>query len=180
MVVDRSPLREESGQSIIEFLLLLPVMVGLTVVLLRINMAIQTSIVNQQYARAQALFLTQNSSVYPRLEQRLQHFAGDQLKTNRMVIGVSENAFPNGGATKPPEPPIQLIARSKQKAGSKGSGEANPRQRLYVRVHTTVELCTQSNVAQLGNGMSSVIGAMLPERGFSPTSFKYCWSPSDE
>ncbi len=44
----------ESGQSVLEFLLLIPLIVALTVLLVKMNAVIQVSIVNQQYARAQA------------------------------------------------------------------------------------------------------------------------------
>ena len=60
MGVKRLNLKED-GQSIVEFLVSLPLLVGLAVVLIRVNSAIQMSIVNQQYARAQTLNLTYNS-----------------------------------------------------------------------------------------------------------------------
>ena len=49
----------------LEFLVMLPLMVGLAMLMIRVNTVIQMGIVNQQYARAQALFVAGNGSEYP-------------------------------------------------------------------------------------------------------------------
>ncbi|MEO5970142.1 MAG: hypothetical protein ABIQ95_09460, partial [Bdellovibrionia bacterium] len=49
------------GQSVIEFIFMLPLLIGMSTLLVNINTAIQMGIVNQQYARFQTLFLTFNS-----------------------------------------------------------------------------------------------------------------------
>ena len=89
--------RGESGQSILEFLLMLPMLVGLVLILVRINTAIQVSIVNQQYARSHALWLNFNSAVYPQLALREGHLTANN--DNQMVIGVSDNTAPQDGTT---------------------------------------------------------------------------------
>jgi hypothetical protein len=52
----------EAGQSLLEFLLMFPMLLALVIVLIRVNTAIQISIVNQQYARAQTFVLTSNAA----------------------------------------------------------------------------------------------------------------------
>src|SRR4051812_29317262 len=87
----------DSGQAMVEFLLLLPAIVVLIVVMVKVNMAIQVSIVNQQYARAQALWLAFNSPVYPELRHRVKNFQTGNKMANQMIIGVSQNSFPEEG-----------------------------------------------------------------------------------
>jgi len=48
-------LSSERGQSVLEFVFMLPILLGLIVIMVRSNTVIQMSIVNQKYARAQAL-----------------------------------------------------------------------------------------------------------------------------
>src|SRR4051794_31601143 len=79
----------EEGQSMVEFLFMLPLLLGLAVLLVRISTAIQISIVDQQYARSQTLFLTYNSATYPRLGLQV---SMQQKGLNQMVVGVSDNA----------------------------------------------------------------------------------------
>ena len=40
---------DESGQSVVEFVIIFPIFIGLFIVLTQVNMAIQVSINNQQY-----------------------------------------------------------------------------------------------------------------------------------
>jgi hypothetical protein len=79
----------EQGQSLLEFLLMLPMMLGLIVIMSRVNTAIQASIVDQQYARMQTLWLTFNSPVYPKLGLQASELNGKNY--NQMMIGVSDN-----------------------------------------------------------------------------------------
>lgn len=133
----------EEGQSIVEFLIVLPILVGLSVLLIRLNTAIQVSIVNQQYARAQAHFLTYNSSVYPAL--RLRKDALHSNGFNQMMIGMSDQAIPEGDNAAPPEATVVQINNNRQYAGS-DENQQEPEQRTKVRVRTTVTLCTQTEV----------------------------------
>lgn len=133
----------ESGQSVVEFLIVLPILLGLSVLLIRVNTAIQVSIVNQQYARAQTHFLTFNSSVYPSL--RLRKFNMHANGFNQMMIGVSDKAIPEGQDTAPPEATVIQISNSKEYKGS-DENQLEPEQRSRIRVRTTVTLCTQTEV----------------------------------
>ncbi len=61
IIEGNSKARAQAGQSLLEFVLMLPVIFGLANVIYRANMAIQQSIVNQQYARQQTLIITEHS-----------------------------------------------------------------------------------------------------------------------
>src|SRR5947209_8462468 len=117
MAASRKRPKSESdnrGQSVLEFLFMLPIMVALTMMLVKVNTAIQVSIVNQQYARAQALWLTFNSPIYPALVSRMANFLPRAF--NQMIIGVSDNlAVPTGYEPKAME---QKINRTRGPAGS--------------------------------------------------------------
>lgn len=158
----------KSGQSVIEFVLMLPLMIGLSVLLYRINSAIQMSIVNQQYARAQTLFLAFNSPYYP--EKRYRTFG------NRLTMGVSENNAGSGDDTQyVPEASVQMIARTPQEAGRQPAAQEEPTETGYVRIRNTVSICTQSSFIDGG-------GALVPpsvdnfNEQFQTAQFAYCRS----
>ena len=144
MVARRTEKKNESGQSIIEFLFMFPLMVGIALMMVRVNTAIQISIVNQQYARAQALFIAYNSPIYPVLRFR----AGDTSDrftskgTDLMVIGVSEEE--SSGQEIDPIPSTFLISRPGHKL-PKDEKQTEPKLRDRIRIRTTVAMCTQMN-----------------------------------
>ena len=164
----------ESGQSLIEFMLMLPMMIGLILILVRVNSAIQVSIVDQQYARAQAHWLAFNSPNFP---QRLKGGAPSLLinsflnkPSNRMVIGVSEN---NAGEDSDytPVATTQVIARSKAKAGQVAAPGDDTSERGTVGIRTTVAMCTQTNVMADGNGaLQPLVASTLGEN----SRFDFC------
>jgi len=182
MVVEREPekdRRRESGQSILEFLLMLPMLVGLVLILIRVNSAIQVSIVDQQYARAHALWLNFNSPVYPQLALREPHLTA-QLD-NQMVIGVSDNLAPTDGTNFQPLASTSYVARQK---GIHDQDDQSASKRANVRIRDTVTICTQSNVV---TGKSGMVAALpLDPKTFAatgnfnlsedPHQFQYCGS----
>lgn len=144
-------IRGERGQSVLEFLILVPLMVGLIILLVRVNSAIQVAIVDQQYARAQTLFLTMNSNTYPRLALRVGQL--DKKDYNQMILGVSDTAPPpgdSGAGSFPPDATVQDIGGKKVRGSDEP--QAEPEQRSLVRVRNTVALCTQNNVVRDQSG----------------------------
>src|SRR4051812_17762912 len=101
--------KNDEGQSVLKFLLMLPMMVALVVILVRINTAIQIAIVDQQYSRTQALALSYNSSVYPLLRLRNPHLTDKGY--NQMILGVSSNKADSNDYK--PEAATHYIARKK-------------------------------------------------------------------
>lgn len=149
---------DESGQSILEIVFILPFLFTFIALLYKINMAAQIAINNVQYARSQMFILTANSSEYPRLSFRFGAFnPAASFHTEghaRMVLGVADpEAVAAAGAsdsgTLEPIPPIQNIARrGTTQPGSNAAGE--PKNRTDVRVRNTVAICTQFNSAKDG------------------------------
>lgn len=169
----------ESGQSLLEFMLMLPMMIGLVLILVRVNSAIQVSIVNQQYARAHALALNFNSPVYPELRFRVRDLIphGD----NQMVILVAGEPVPENGDLQPTAA-TSYIARKK---GISDKDDKDADERALVRIRDTVTICTQSNVVGSASAPSPVL-ALGPEPTFralgpynlseQPQQFQYCRS----
>lgn len=158
--------RDESGQSVLEFLILLPLMLGLTVLTVRMNMAIQVSIVNQQYSRAQALQLAFHSPNYPELKYQREG-------NNQLILGVSENMPDADGASYYPEATVSIVARNRRLANRPGGEQEQPNERSHVRIRNTVTLCTPSNSIQTSDGWTMAGGDGLRE-GITPQSFAYC------
>ncbi len=130
-----------SGQALIEFLLLFPAMLVVTIFLLRANSAAQVSAVNQKYARAQALFLAYNSPVYP--ERRFR----ENLEVSEMTMGVSDDLAEPSYV---PDATSINLARKGSKAAANDDAKTEPALRARVRVRDSVTLCTQTNLA-VGN-----------------------------
>jgi hypothetical protein len=134
---------DEKGQSLLEFLFMLPLMIGLIVIMVRVNTAIQVSIVNQKYSRSMAISLTQNNPYYPRKDLQGPNFIEQGF--NRMVIGVADK--PIQDTDNKAEATTQLVVRDQTQAGpagASGEAQAEPIERALVRVRTTVSLCTHT------------------------------------
>jgi len=169
MAADR---KSEDGQSVIEFLLMLPLLVGITVLLVRVNMAIQVSIVNQKYARAQTLFLAFNSPYFPEIRQR-------EGGVNQITMGVSGEVVPDDvSAYEGPLATQMLITRTRQLAGATAPPQNEPAQTGVVRVRNTVTMCSQSNLIDAGNGLQKA-NELTIRQGVNPRGFAYCRGPYD-
>ena len=168
--------RNDSGQSVVEFLLFLPALIFVIVVLIKVNSAIQISIVNQKYARAQTLFLTYNSPIYPELRFRSQDSVFVSGGSNQMYLGVSNNVAPSDGdEIYQPEASWQNILPGTAPKGDDPPLQSEPKKRQNVRVRTTVSLCTQANsYEKSGNIWSSIYTSYLPEG----LNFSFCRSKS--
>lgn len=146
----------EQGQSLLEFLLTFPLLLGLTVITVRVNTAIQSSIVNQKYARAQTLFLTFNSPHYPERDVSggktgIRDFLAAK-GVNQMVVGVSETAPPDGGAFKPDAPSFK-VNRTQATASADADPGSDPDETSKVLIRNTVTLCTETLAIQGENGV---------------------------
>ncbi len=170
---------DEGGQSILEFILTLPLMLGLVVLLLRINTTIQMSIVNQKYTRGMAQWFVFNSAVFPEVKVRRNDFVnpGAGATFNQMIIGVSENRpskeDPGAEASK-----FRIVRRAKDNKESEAGEE--PEELTEVRVRNTLSICTQSNVIQGKQGpvTSGLEGGSIGlYEGMSPGAFKLCFAP---
>ncbi len=174
---------DEGGQSVLEFAFLLPVLMGLVALMIKVNMAMQISIVNQQYARAHIHWLTFNSAIYPAISQRNVNFT--PLGYNQMVIGVAGNPAPEESSESyRPIASTQNITRDPKNKNVTDEERAEPSERAKVRVRNTVALCTQSNVIGGDGGNHPITPDSLRTfgegQGLRAQIFQYCRSPLDE
>lgn len=152
-------LKDESGQSLLEVVFLIPFLFMFVGLLYKIMMVMQMAMVNTQYARSQLYVLTANSSEYPRLEFRLfpNMFANQQQ--DRMILGVSdpEALMSSTGLEGTIEqiPQTQKIQRTGATVlGSDERGEVS--KRTEIRVRNTVGICTQLNAVSNKKPMNDV------------------------
>ncbi len=127
------------GQSVIEFTLLASIFIVFLMIMIKVNIAMQAGIVNQQYSRAQILFLAFNHPFYPEAKYQTSQI---NYQMNQMVIGVSKKSFADGN-TQPPDAQIEGIVRSKIDVGS-NEAQKEPDARGFVRIRNTITLCTQT------------------------------------
>jgi hypothetical protein len=182
MGAERAPRKSvvagERGQSLLEFLFLMPLMFGLTALMFKISLAINMSIVNQQYARAQALYLAFNSPEYPERVRPGSKTGFDLGQEHRMTLGVSENVAPPAGERYDPQPMVATIARAAKGLG-RGPAKAEPDKRTDIRIRDTVALCAPSRVIKTG-GSFKPIASSLSDPVSSASVFAYCRSKLDE
>ena len=136
----------EHGQSTVEILIALPLFLTLIGLTIKANQAIQVSLVNQKYARSQALTLAANSPVFPELKFRLESDRNDFARgtIDRMIIGVSDDIPGATQGTFRPTATTQVINRIGKDTTSNPDQE-EPVLRGNIRVRTNVALCTQYN-----------------------------------
>jgi len=136
--------KNTEGQSLFEFLLLLPVLLSFSTILIRINTAIQVSIMNQQFTRDQLGLLTGNSAFYPALSKQRMLI---QSSSNQMILGVSENqAVADDNGTYSPEATTQWIGRGSAPKTNDPPQE-EPTLRGAVRIRNSITICTNSFIS---------------------------------
>jgi len=141
LTMDVKIIENNKGQSLFEFILLLPVLLGFSTILIRINTAIQISIVNQQFTRDQLGILINNSAFYPALSKQQILI---QTGSNQMVLGVSENqAVADDNGTYSPEATTQWVGRGSA-SKSNDSPQEEPSIRGSVRIRNSITICTNS------------------------------------
>ena len=172
MVADHNHLPESrrSGQSLVEFVLILPVVIGMLFLLIRVDSAIQVSIVNQKYSRQRLFELVGNSPYYPdlgRVPSLIEK--GD----NRLVVGVSEESTQEIDSGFSPSAPTQMIARRRAVAANAEASDdpgEQPR-RANVRIRNTVEMCTPILFSNDGGAGRKPIGDAMGDRTFRTVGF---------
>jgi hypothetical protein len=158
-MVAKHIVHNESGQSILEIVFILPFLFLFVGLLYKLNMAVQMAINNTQYARSQIYVLAANSPEYPRLNFR---FYGPNMfaqnEQDEMILGVADpSALATANATDgslEPIPQTQKIARKQTDVpGSQERGEVQ--NRTEIRVRNTAAICTQLNAVAPKKPMTS-------------------------
>lgn len=159
----------QSGQSVVEFAFLVPVIIGMFFLLIQVENAITTAIVNNKYARAQLHFLFFNHRVYP--ETRFQELQDGQFKgdiAGRFWVGIDDKTNFGGGQPNP-QAPERKIGRL---AGSEEPKEEAPaRGRQKVRIRVFAFTCLPPIGTKIGFNFTE---GNLGEDTFANGSFKYC------
>jgi hypothetical protein len=174
-ILPGSSISRESGQSLLEFLLMFPMLLGLVMITVRANTAIQMAIVNQKYSRSQTLFLTLNSPVYPPL--RFTRRGTFEKGFHIMNVGVSDN-LATGEADYKPIASTQMILRRRGAQGGSDEAKAEPEKRSEVRIRNTVSLCTPSFSVGSGSNRVMMVGGPSGELQ-SASAFAYCNNPNE-
>ncbi len=130
----------EQGQSVVEFIFILPLLVGLCSLLIHVNSAIQVSIVNQQYARGWAIYLAMNSPYFPVWEEKESFLLAGGANANQVVLGVSDTVLKGSKGT--PVASVQQVARSARQAPANKPQNEDDREMAWVRARNSVTLCT--------------------------------------
>lgn len=155
----------------VEFAFMVPILIGMIVLLREIEIAINTGIVQQKYARATMHFLMFNHAHYP--EVRFKSLPNNPNYIRRWWIGVDENSnFREGGETGEdvlPVAPKRKIGRVKPPDDDTAGVEVSSRQN--VRVRTTSFIC----VPPFGNTSGQAFSENhLSSQQFSGGNYDYC------
>lgn len=130
--------KNQRGQSFIEFAFLLPIIVGMIKLIVQVESAMSTAIVNQKYARQQLLHLNFNNRFYPE-----RHFLEDR-KTggykDRWWVGVDDNLNDSPDRDPVPKAPTRAVGNVNKKPDEEEGGEVATRQNVRIRI--TSFICT--------------------------------------
>lgn len=152
----RAKLQQEEGQSLIEFIMIIPLLMAFVWYIVHINLAINKSIVGQKHARSQLFLKMYNHRSGPVLS--------DFGNTDRshFYIGVSGEVIQSAAN---PIAPVESLglgpSPKKNPEANDGEGEAplgTFRQR--VRIRTAFGICTHRKQVPDGSGPTDFCGAI--------------------
>lgn len=148
-------LKEERGQALVEFLMLIPIVMAFLWYLIHVSYAINKSIVGQKHTRSQLFLKMFNHRAGP-----MQRDA-DQSDRAMFFIGVSGQVVKSSSV---PIAPIETLgigpAPKDLQNADDDPGEAKPNSmRQKVRVRTVFGICTQRKVNPSGNGITDFCGS---------------------
>jgi hypothetical protein len=168
----------QSGQSILEFLVTLPLMLGLVMLMIRVNTYIQMGVVNQQYARAQTLFVSGNGAEYPQRPLVITNLA--KARYNQFVVAISDNEQSLDADPNTPQlaTTYHIVPPGAPVGNDNAQTEAT--QRGNLRVRSSVTLCLPMLVSG-GTPLRPINGFIQPGAaagpGTSAQQFVYCSAP---
>ncbi len=151
-------IREERGQALIEFIMLIPLLMAFVWYLVHVNLAINKSIVGQKHTRSQ-LFLKM-------FNHRSGPVANDFNRTKRSAfyIGVASEVVSGTASYKAPVEKLGIGPNPKDVDGANDEpGEAEPSSlRQKVRIRTVFGICTHRKQLPDGSGPTDFCGS-VPE-----------------
>lgn len=168
--------RKAKGQSLVEFALLVPLMIGLFKVLVGVETAISTAIGNQKYARAQLHFLAFNHRYYP--ENKFLTLRDGRVK-QRFWMGVTEpNLYGLGDRVPAISVQVPVTAganppRDSEDGGAEEYPTVSNRQNVHVRV--SVFTCVPPiAVASSGTQLSGFLTEESLREDTFAGGYQYC------
>ena len=134
----------QSGQSLLEFAFLVPLIVGMLTLLVEVETVISAAIVGQKYTRQHLHFLLFNHRHYPqpRFLER-----SDGTYHERWWIGLDDNI---NDTQKPPTPVAPKFKVGRKKVPGGQDDEPEPAQRQNVRLRISAFMCVPPVGAKVG------------------------------
>jgi hypothetical protein len=137
----KKPFLNQRGQSLIESLVLYPLVIGLLVLTIFVFQPIQTSIVSQRYVRAQLFQKTYNSCFYPNYRQ-----ANGQSSTRDIIAGGNQIIMGMNAKVIPPDTPLVTPVQPVTSIGLTSRQYQQP-----VHIRSTATLCTANFTSTVGD-----------------------------
>jgi competence protein ComGC len=169
--------RDDEGQSVLELLLVLPLLMAILMMIIRVNTVIQMSIVDQKYARAQTLYIAGNAAEYPLRAHIVDELGRSGM--NQLVVGVSEDppSDADGESDGATAASSYYIGRRPGGMGEMTDAGDDITRRTNIRVRNTVTICLPPiSIAgkaafefRVGDGSNPQYN--LPE---DPKAWKFC------
>jgi len=131
--------RKQRGQSLVEFAFLVPIIIGMLQILVQVENAISTAIVNEKYSRGTLHFLAFNHRYYP--EKKFLKL-NDGGFMGRWWVGVDDNVNLESGSDIVPHAPerkIGLIPGAND--GETGAEFEDVTSRQKIRIRVTSFIC---------------------------------------
>lgn len=163
----------KKGQSLLEFALLMPIIVMMIQVLIQVESAISTGIVNQKYARSTLHYLMFNHRNYMEYKRFLPMDDGAYMR--RYWVGVDDKTnYGSGNASAiRPEAPVRKIGRQKPSEDDTAQAEyPDVQNRQNVRVRVTTFTC----IPPLGAKDAGLFTEGYMREDTFSGSYKYCSS----
>jgi len=128
--------RKQRGQSLIEFAFLLPIIMTMLIIMVGVENAVTSAIVNNKYARSQLHYLLFNSRYYPEV-QFATPSQGDTL-FGRWWVGVDQKVRSDENRDVNPSAPTIKIGKGRPPAGDETAGDTETRQNVRIRIYSFI------------------------------------------
>lgn len=164
--------RRQLGQSLIEFAMLVPIIIGMLTLLRQIDMAINAAIVNERYARSTMHYLFFNNRWYPAMGFIPHPSNGGYM--SRWWVGVDDKPnYKVEGGDVTPRAPVITIGRGNDGGEDAKTGQdlASVRKRKNVRIRSMAFTCLPFFGYKAGQPFSQ---GHMPEDAYHVGKARFC------
>lgn len=147
--------KSERGQSLVEFLMLMPIILTFLWYLVHVSLAINKSIVGQKHTRSQLFLKMWNHRSGPVLKDY------DTSDRSHFFVGVSDEVTVQNTKAKAPVETLGIGAKPKKMPEANDeAGEPAPNSlRQNIRVRTVFGICTHRKQNPSGVGLTDFCGS---------------------